>query len=160
MWGVKMAEKVFTTIDEQIEILKSRGLAFNDESFAKLFLTRVNYYRLSGYWLTLEDHDQFYENVCFQNIVDIYLIDYEMRHIMLKYLETIETQFKSIYSYEFARLYGKLGYQDSKNFTDFDQYLKILSKADEQKEKKKRTRGFSKALYRRQKRGPSNMDLH
>ena len=36
--------KEFKTIDEQIEILKSRGLVFDDEEFAKEKLLETNYY--------------------------------------------------------------------------------------------------------------------
>jgi len=42
-----MADKDFKTIDEQIEILRSRGLTIEDEAEAKDFLLRNNYYRVS-----------------------------------------------------------------------------------------------------------------
>lgn len=48
-----MADKDFKTIEEQLEILRSRGLTISDESQAKDFLLRNNYYRISGYSLTL-----------------------------------------------------------------------------------------------------------
>ncbi|MCH5150846.1 MAG: hypothetical protein J1G30_09285 [Spirochaetales bacterium] len=41
----KMADKNFKTIEEQIEILRSRGLTINDESHAKDFLLYNNYYQ-------------------------------------------------------------------------------------------------------------------
>ena len=44
-----MADKDFKTIDEQIEILRSRGLTIEDEAEAKDFLLRNNYYRVSGF---------------------------------------------------------------------------------------------------------------
>lgn len=49
-WGrfaykeIFMAGKDFKTIDEQIEILRSRGLTIEDETEAKDFLFRNNYY--------------------------------------------------------------------------------------------------------------------
>ena len=52
-----MADKDFKTIDEQIEILRSRGLTIEDETEAKDFLLRNNYYRVSGYSLTLRKND-------------------------------------------------------------------------------------------------------
>ena len=54
-----MADKDFKTIDEQIEILRSRGLTIEDEAEAKDFLLRNNYYRVSGYSLTLRKNDVF-----------------------------------------------------------------------------------------------------
>lgn len=48
-----MTNKDFRTIDEQVELLRSRGLTIEDEAEAKEFLLRNNYYRVSGYSLTL-----------------------------------------------------------------------------------------------------------
>ena len=41
--------KTFKTIDEQIEILKSKGLKIDDVDYAKDILLRENYFFLSGY---------------------------------------------------------------------------------------------------------------
>ena len=65
-----MADKDFKTIDEQIEILRSRGLTIEDEAEAKDFLLRNNYYRVSGYSLTLRKNDVFAKSATFQNIED------------------------------------------------------------------------------------------
>lgn len=107
-----MADKDFKTIDEQIEILRSRGLTIEDEAEAKDFLLRNNYYRVSGYSLTLRKNDVFAKSATFQNIEDIYNFDHEFRHIILHHIETIEVQMKSIYAYEFTKVYGPLGYLD------------------------------------------------
>jgi abortive infection bacteriophage resistance protein len=42
-----------TTFEEQIEILRSRNLIIDDNQEAINILSRVNYYRLSAYMLTL-----------------------------------------------------------------------------------------------------------
>ena len=41
--------KPYLTIDEQIDLLVSRGLRINDRLVARDLLTGVNYYRLTGY---------------------------------------------------------------------------------------------------------------
>ena len=128
-----MADKEFKTIDEQIDILKSRGLSIPDESLARQFLMRNNYYRISGFSLTLRDHDKFYKNAEFQNIIDIYEFDYHLRHILLKYIEEIEVAFKSAYAYEFTSLYGPVGYLEAGNFTDEGRYKQVIEKAEQQK---------------------------
>lgn len=102
-----MADKDFKTIDEQIEILRSRGLTIEDEAEAKDFLLRNNYYRVSGYSLTLRKNDVFAKSATFQNIEDIYNFDHEFRHIILHHIETIEVQIKSIYAYEFTKCMGR-----------------------------------------------------
>lgn len=44
-----MADKDFKTIDEQIEIPRSRGLSIEEEAEAKDFLLQNNYCRVSGW---------------------------------------------------------------------------------------------------------------
>lgn len=46
--------KFTTTIDEQITLLKERGLQLQDESFVYHCLSTVNYYRLSAYFKPYE----------------------------------------------------------------------------------------------------------
>ena len=63
-----MSDKEFKTIDEQLNILKSRGLTIDDEEKASDFLLHNNYYRVSGYSLTLRNHDVFSKTASFQII--------------------------------------------------------------------------------------------
>lgn len=126
-------QKCFKTINEQLEILKSRGLAVQDEVAAKEFLKRNNYYRVSGYSLTLRRDDVFFKNAEFQNIVDIYEFDHELRNILLNYIERIEVAFKAIYAYKFAEAFGPVGYLNKNNFNNTVKHSEILRKAEEQK---------------------------
>lgn len=128
-----MANKDFKTIKEQLEILRSRGLTINDENKAQDFLLCNNYYRISGYSLTLRKNDIFSKSATFQNIIDIYNFDHEFRHIILQYLEIIEVQMKSIYVYEFAKVHGPAGYLNASFFTDKAKHKEIIDKANQQK---------------------------
>ena len=51
--------KPFLSIDDQIKLLKKRKLTINDDQYekAKEFLLNNNYYRISGYSLTLRQND-------------------------------------------------------------------------------------------------------
>ncbi|MGI6177273.1 MAG: Abi family protein, partial [Eubacterium sp.] len=120
--------KEFKTIHEQIEILKSRGLLIENNQETEIFLLKNNYYRVSGYSLTLRNKDVFYPGSTFQNIIDIYEFDRELRHILMRYLDIIEITFKSIYAYESARLIGPLGYLDKNHFTDEKVYDVTIKK--------------------------------
>lgn len=144
-----MAEKEFKTLDEQIAILRMRGLSIPDEAAAKDFLLKNNYYRVSGYSLTLRTHDVFSENATFQNIVDIYCFDQEMRHLLLLYLETIEVMVKSIFSYEFTKEYGGLGYLDAAHFTDPAKHAEIIHKAEMQRRSRLRHEAYLKHFEKR-----------
>ena len=130
---IAMFDKIPATIDVQIAILKSRGLSIPDENRAKSFLLRNNYYRVSGYTLTLRHGDVFIENTSFQDIEDIYSFDLELRHMLLKYLEIIETTLKSVYAYEIAHIHGPIGYLDPNNFSDANEYSTIMKKAEKQR---------------------------
>lgn len=128
-----MADKEFKTIEEQLDILESRGLQIPDKVAAGNFLHRNNYYRVSGYSLTLRSHDVFSPSASFQNIVDIYEFDHNLRHILLEYIELIEVTVKSVYSYEFTKVYGAVGHYDPANFTDNAIHADIMKKAEGQK---------------------------
>lgn len=128
-----MPDKDFRTIKEQLEILRSRGLTIDDETAAGDFLLRNNYYRVSGYSLTLRKNDIFFKSAVFQNIMDIYNFDHEFRHILLQYLEVIEVQVKSVYAYEFTKVHGPVGYLDASFFTNRARHEEIIKKAEQQK---------------------------
>lgn len=128
-----MESKDFKNLDEQLAILESRGLQIPDVSAAKDFLYRNNYYRISGYSLTLRNHDVFFKSASFQNIIDIYEFDHELRHILMKYIEIIEVTIKSIYAYEFTKVHGATGYLNSAFYTNPKRHAEILAKAEQQK---------------------------
>lgn len=128
-----MADKEFKTIEQQIAILESRGLRVPDKALAGDFLHRNNYYRVSGYSLTLRNYDVFAPSATFQNIIDIYEFDYNLRHILLKNIELIEATVKSVYSYEFTKIHGATGHFNPGNFTDATIHAEIMQKAETQK---------------------------
>ena len=128
-----MAIKSFKTVEEQVEILRSRGLAICDVDKAKDFLLHNNYYRISGYSLTLRKDDIFFKSASFQNIIDIYNFDREFRHIILEYIEIIEVHIKSIFAYEFVKVHGPTGYLNDFFFTDKNKHKEIIDKANTQR---------------------------
>ena len=58
-------DKPFLTIEQQIALLKKRKLNIPENQIedAKNFLLNNNYYRVSGYTLTLRKNDEFYPNI-------------------------------------------------------------------------------------------------
>ena len=46
-------EKLFKTLDEQVDILKERGLIIEDEELTKEILLRENYFFINGYRILL-----------------------------------------------------------------------------------------------------------
>lgn len=119
--------KPFKTFQEQIDILKKRGLVVENEQEAIALLSKYNYYRLSGYSLTLRKNDKFYPEVTFSNIIDIYGCDMAMRKVLFYLLDDVEINLRTKLSYYFAKKYGPLGYLNKENFIDETFFPKFQS---------------------------------
>lgn len=142
-----MSEEVkpFLTINQQIQLLKNRGLIIPEDKLdlTKKFLLNNNYYRISGYTLTLRKDDKFYKNANIDNVVQIYEFDRRLRHIILTITEEIEVRVKSLIAYYHTKTYGAIGYQDINCFqclkdgkvdrNSVKEYLYIIHKAEMQK---------------------------
>ena len=103
--------KQFKTIDEQIEILKDKGLIINDEEKTKKILLRENYFFINGYrhvFMKSSDNKKFIEGSTFDELYALFSFDRNLRNIMFKYLLIVENNLKSIFSYH---LYSKYGYK-------------------------------------------------
>ena len=117
-----MRNKIFKNLDEQIEILRSKGLVIDDVEFAKEVLLRENYFFLSGYrhLLMKKNNDaRFIDGTKFEELHALFLFDRELRNTMFKHILIIENNMKSIISYQLSRKYGfkEKDYLDPKNFT-------------------------------------------
>ena len=44
-----MTTKIFKNLDEQVEIMKAKGLIITDEEYVKNILLRENYFFINGY---------------------------------------------------------------------------------------------------------------
>jgi len=117
-----MKNKIFKNLDEQIQILSSKGLVINDERKAKEILIRENYFFLSGYrhlFMRSNNDNVFIKGTTFEELYGMFLFDRNVRNIMFKYILVVENNLKSIISYELSRKYGykEKDYLDIKNFT-------------------------------------------
>lgn len=117
-----MKNKVFKTLDEQIDILKSKGLVIGDIDKAKSILFRENYFFLSGYrhlFMRSFKDIKFIEGTTFEELYAIFLFDRRLRNIMFKYILIIENNIKSIISYQLSKKYGykEKDYLNPKNFS-------------------------------------------
>ena len=117
-----MANKIFKSIDEQIEILKSKGLVINDLDKTKDILFRENYFFISGYrhmFMRGNKEKGFIEGTTFEELYAVFVFDRKIRNIMFKYILVIENNIKSIISYKLSKKYGfkDKDYLNPKNFT-------------------------------------------
>lgn len=115
-------EKIFKTIEEQIDILKSKGLIIEDEYEAGRILLRENYFFISGYRHlfinTTADHN-FIVGTTFNEIYALFKFDRHFRNILFRNLLMIENNLKSVTSYQLSKKYGykEKEYLNPKNFT-------------------------------------------
>ena len=102
-------EKHFKTLDEQLEILKTKGLIIDDEEYAKEILLRENYFFINGYRILLMNSysdKTFVVGATFRELHHIFMFDRNIRNILFKNLLIIENQLKSIISYQLSKKYG------------------------------------------------------
>lgn len=114
--------KIFKTLDEQIEILESRNLVINDAEKAKDILFRENYFFINGYrhmFLDGEKSKNFIPGTRFEEVYATFVFDRNIRNIVFKHLLIVENNIKSIISYQLSKKYGfkEKDYLDPKNFT-------------------------------------------
>lgn len=115
-------EKRFKTLEEQLEILKTKGLIIEDEEEAKEVLLRENYFFLSGYRHLFINHTkdkQFIVGSTFKELHSLFLFDRHFRNILFKNLLIIENNLKSVIAYQLSKKYGykEKDYLNPKNFT-------------------------------------------
>lgn len=122
------------TFDEQIEILKQRGLVIEDESYAKFVLSNVNYYRFTAYLLTFKgDDDKYIDAPRFEDIAQIYKFDRELRSLLMDMTGNIEISFRTYIAYTLAINYGTLGYLNRKNFINEKFHRNFLLSLEKEK---------------------------
>ena len=97
-------------VNEQIENLISLDLQIEDKDYAKSVLSRVSYYRIvKAYSITLKENGKYIEGTTFENIVDLYLFDMELRHILFSLIEHIEVYLRAVITNYFGSLSNSVG---------------------------------------------------
>ena len=120
------------TFQEQIDILKDRGLLIDDEPNASDILQNISYYRLSAYFLPFQSaHNIFKEKTNFLDIVRLYEFDRHLRDMLWDAIESIEVSVRTQITYHFAHTYGPFGYAQSINFHPSFKHAEWLSDLQE-----------------------------
>jgi abortive infection bacteriophage resistance protein len=97
-------EKPFLSIDDQLRLIRSRGMEISDSEEATACLKNIGYYRLSGYWYpfrkshkTFESgrnavaaEDEFVPGTNFKQVMSLYKFDKRLRMIFLDAIEKVE----------------------------------------------------------------------
>lgn len=120
--------KPWKSYEEQLDQLVARGMQVSDRERALDYLERIGYYRLSGYWFAFRERsgplvllregggrpentkpqtlvfDHFKPGTTFQNAVDLYVFDKQLRLLTMDALERIEVALRVDISHTLGRL--------------------------------------------------------
>lgn len=140
--------KPWKSLDDQLVVLKQRGLIVTDDNKAKNYLQRIGYYRFSGYAYPFRQrsglcctlstnkntqtkdekkpfylvYDDFVSGVSFEHITDLYVFDKNLRILAMDALERIEIAIRSQIAYQLGEQ-DPLAYLNPsmlhETFTDF-----------------------------------------
>lgn len=135
-----MKTKEFKTLDEQIEILKSRGLVINDIDKTEELLLRENYFFINGYrHIFMKNHkeDSFIPGTTFEELYAVFQFDRSFRNVLFKNLLIVENNLKSIIAYKLSKKYG-IREKDYLKPSNFSQDIKKVRQVNDVLNKIKR----------------------
>lgn len=101
------------SIEEQINLLKERGIIIQNEKKVEEILLDIGYYRLGFYTFPFEktypekiERQHIYkEGTTFKDALDLYYFDFNLRNILLKYIMRIEINLRTIITYKASMKY-------------------------------------------------------
>jgi abi-like protein len=122
--GMMVIYKPFTTIRQQIELLKSRGVVFPDEIKAMEILEREGYYSVvNGYknpFLESKNSNKYVQGTKFEHIYYLFKFDRELRSVIFAATTRAEALLRSSCSYCFSQMHGNEvnAYLNETNYED------------------------------------------
>jgi abortive infection bacteriophage resistance protein len=133
------------TIEDQIKLLESRGMAFNDHARAVRYFSNINYYRLRAYWVPFEDvsttgdNHHFKIGTTFDSVLTLYIFDRKLRLLIWEAIERVEVSIRTHFVDVLALKYGSHAHMDFNIFYDQVLYQEILDKLTEEISRSKET---------------------
>ncbi|WBX70349.1 Abi family protein [Tenacibaculum retecalamus] len=113
-------DKPSLSYQQQIDLLRQRGMEINNPEKTLHLLSHLSYYRLSGYWHTLlkepKSEHKFKESTTFEQAFKLYCFDRELRLLLTNQIEKIEVSIRAILTYQSSIEFGTFWLSDSNNF--------------------------------------------
>jgi abortive infection bacteriophage resistance protein len=118
--------KPHLSFEQQLDLLKARGLQITDDSAALTYLQRIGYYRLSGYLYpyrkllsqpiiqqqnNMRRSDDFMPGATLKDGIDLYIFDKKLRLLVLDAIERLEIAFRVDVAYLLGK-YHPFAYND------------------------------------------------
>jgi len=113
--------------EEQTKLLQNRNLTISNIDFAIKKLSHLNYYRFSAYFYPFfEQKNSFKNGTTFEDILQIYYFDKELRHLVFYAIEKIEVYIRTQISFSISKNSGAFGYVDKNIFHDASKHASLL----------------------------------
>ena len=135
-----MRKKEFKTLEEQINILRDKGLIINDVDKAENLLLRENYFFINGYrhiFIKSNKDKTFIKGTTFEELYAVFQFDRSFRNILFKNLLIVENNLKSVMSYRLSKRYG-IKEKDYLKASNFSQDIKMVRQVNDVLNKIKR----------------------
>lgn len=121
--------KPFKDLEEQLDVLKDRGLAITNRERTLKYLLSNNYYNIiNGYskFFQITDSNNYIEGVTFDEVASLYTFDKDIKRAILQSILEAEHHIKSITAHRFAEAYQnqQYAYLNTKNY-DNDKILDV-----------------------------------
>lgn len=114
------------SLDRQVTRLREHGITVTDDDEAAKWLSETNYYRISGYWLTLEHDDKIIPGTTLDDIREIYLLDEGLRLWLWKAIEPVEIKARTTFAYHISLALGPIAHEDPDNYTNAKAHKKSM----------------------------------
>lgn len=103
-----IAHKPFLTYQDQISLLKKKGLIISDDEYAIELLKKYGYFDLiTGYKQPFKQKNGQYKlHTRIEDIVSLYTFDESLRALFLQYILKVEKHIKSLLTYVFCFHHG------------------------------------------------------
>lgn len=124
-------DKPAISIEDQLNLLKKRKIIIDNTKLAEHYLTTVGYYRLMIYFKPFlnvinNSENGFKPNTSFNDILQLYIFDRELRLLVTDAIERIEVTFRTAISNTMSLKYSPHWYLQSELFSESELHNKFL----------------------------------
>lgn len=126
----KSLDKPFRTFDEQVALLRARGLIISHANYARQLLSTYSYYDLvNGYKeCFMVTPDQFKDGTRIEDLQEFHLLDKGIQNVLFLYSTYVENTLKTALAYVIAKNIGADNrvYLDKHHYSDTNKLREVL----------------------------------
>lgn len=117
-----------TTFEEQVDLLKAKNIYIEDIADCKEFLSEVNYYRFTAYYLPFINPNtgKCFNGTSFERLKQIYYFDQELRTLIFSIIEDIEIHIRTQIAYYHSHKYGPEDYMYPRHYNARHDHSKFV----------------------------------